>query len=264
MKKYIKKLWKDVEYDGESVKTMWNNRAESFSKKIDDEEHYADIKGLIDRLDNPKDAVVLDIGSADGRHSIEFAKLTNTVLGIDIADNMVKIAVENALNSGIENIEFRNLSWEDADLKELDWINKFDLVFANFSPAIHSSKAVLNMTKASKQLCYISQHVERINTLKDKLEQEFGDFRASTMMRDKIIAAFNTLWQKGYLPELTYDKRVTKSELHPENFESYIESLKLKEPEKALEYLKEISKDEKLEYEIIHLNAIMVWDVRKK
>ncbi|WP_425538381.1 class I SAM-dependent methyltransferase [Microaceticoccus formicicus] len=264
MKKYIKKLWKDIEYDSESVKTMWNNRAESFSKKADDEEHYADIKGLVNRLDNPNEASVLDIGSADGRHSIEFAKHTNNVLGIDIADNMVKIAVENALNSGIENIEFRNLSWEDADIKKLDWKNKFDLVFANFSPAIHSSKAVLNMTKASKQLCYISQHVQRINTLRDDILVEFGDYKKSTMMRDKIIAAFNTLWEKGYLPELTYDRRITKAELLPEDFESFIKSLDLKEPEKALEYLKGISKNEKLEYEIIHLNAIMIWDVRNK
>lgn len=263
VKKYIKKLWKNVEYDSKSVKKMWNKRAESFSKKVDDEEHFADREALINRLDNPSDASVLDIGSADGRHTIEFAKLTKSVMGIDIADNMVKIAIENAKNANLENVEFMNLSWEEVDLKELGWKNKFDLVFANFSPAIHSSKAVLNMTKASKQLCYISQHVERIDTLKDDILVEFGDFKKSTMMRDKIIAAFNTLWQKGYLPELTYDRRITKSELNPEDFESYIESLELKNPKNALEYLKEISKNEKIEYDIIHLNAIMIWDVRR-
>ncbi len=261
MKNYIAELWDKIDYDSVEVKNTWNSRADAFNDKEDDEEHYADNKGIVDQLDGDE-LKILDIGSADGRHTIEFSEYASEVIGIDIADKMVKIANENAKNAGADNVTVCLLSWEDADLDELGWNKNFDLVFANFSPAIHSSESVMKMTQASKQLCYLSQHVIRENSLKNELLEKFGKPERSVMMRDKIIAAFNTLWDVGYLPEIKYDRRVTNSSLKESEFEAFVNDLKIDDKASAIEYLENKAVNGSIEYDLVHLNAIMQWDVR--
>lgn len=261
MKNYIVELWNKIDYDSEEVKNTWNSRADAFNAKEDDEEHFADNKGIVEQLDGD-DLTILDIGSADGRHTLNFASYASEVIGIDIADKMVDIANENARKAGADNVTVCLLSWEDADLDELGWNKKFDLVFANFSPAIHSSESVLKMTSASKQLCYLSQHVIRENTLRNELLEMFGKPERSVMMRDRIIAAFNTLWDAGYLPEIKYDRRVTKSTLDESEFEAFVKNLNIEDTNAAMDYLKNKAVNGSIEYDLIHLNAIMQWDVR--
>ncbi len=68
-----------------------------------DEEEAADfIDGLLQKLNPPKDALMLDVGCGRGRHSIYLASKGFNVTGIDISDDSIAEAKE----SETENLEF--------------------------------------------------------------------------------------------------------------------------------------------------------------
>ncbi len=60
---------------------------------------------------------VIDLGSGDGRIIIEAAKRGATGMGVDLDDNLVKLATENARNAGVaDRVRFRTMDLFDADL----------------------------------------------------------------------------------------------------------------------------------------------------
>jgi SAM-dependent methyltransferase len=67
---------------------------------------------------------VLDLACGIGRHSIELARRGFDVVGIDISDELLEIARREA---GAESLE---ISFRQADLRELDLDGEFDLVLS--------------------------------------------------------------------------------------------------------------------------------------
>jgi len=78
---------------------------------------------------NPK---VLELGCAYGREAKEILKRTNDYLGIDIAENFIKMAKQQVPNG----------NFKVADLENFDFPNDIDIVFA-FASLLHSDKKTL-------------------------------------------------------------------------------------------------------------------------
>ena len=102
-------------------KKAWNNVAKKYAQA-----KYSKINPLTELFCKklPENAFILDLGSGTG---LPFAKYFVDkgfkVLGIDISTEMIKISKIN-----VPNAEFRELS-----MIELDFVNKFDGIFSNYS-----------------------------------------------------------------------------------------------------------------------------------
>jgi len=68
-------------------------------------------------------ARVLDLACGTGRHSIELAQRGFSVLGVDIASDLLEIASGDAERLSVDNVDF-----QEADLREMALEPEFDLV----------------------------------------------------------------------------------------------------------------------------------------
>jgi len=84
---------------------------------------------LVARLGVKANMNVLDLGCGDGTTAIPEAKLGATVLGVDIASNLVEAGNRNAKKEGLTNIRF-----QEGDAKNLSELKdmQFDLVVSIF------------------------------------------------------------------------------------------------------------------------------------
>src|SRR5215510_10497682 len=84
---------------------------------------------LVAGLRIKKDLKVLDLGCGDGTTAIPEAKLGATVLGVDIAANLVEAGNRRVKNEGLTNISFQE--GDATDLHELK-DQSFDLLVSIF------------------------------------------------------------------------------------------------------------------------------------
>ncbi|HVU99649.1 MAG TPA: methyltransferase domain-containing protein [Puia sp.] len=84
---------------------------------------------LVARLGISKGMKVLDLGCGDGTTAIPEAKLDAIVLGVDIAENLVKAGNKRAEAAGLTNISFQE--GDATDLRDLEE-KAFDLVVSIF------------------------------------------------------------------------------------------------------------------------------------
>jgi len=86
-------------------------------------------ESLVAKLGIKKNAKVLDLGCGDGTTAIPEAKLGATVLGVDIAGNLVEAGNKRAKAEGLANINF-----QEGDAIALDNLSdkSFDLVVSIF------------------------------------------------------------------------------------------------------------------------------------
>jgi SAM-dependent methyltransferase len=83
----------------------------------------SEIDRVLAMLRPPEGARVLDLACGTGRHSIELASRGYEVVGIDIADDLLEVAVGEAKLKSVEGVSF-----EKRDLRELDFDTEFDVV----------------------------------------------------------------------------------------------------------------------------------------
>lgn len=86
-------------------------------------------EAIIAQLGLTKDMYVLDLGCGDGTTALPAAKTGATVLGVDIARNLVAAAIERARKANLTNITFRE--GDACNLSELE-TNTFDQVVSIF------------------------------------------------------------------------------------------------------------------------------------
>ncbi len=87
----------NIQKDKEGVKTWYNLTAESFNKR------YEGIGGfywenfeskIVDELIDVKNKIVLDLGCGSGRYALSVYKRAKKVIGVDISEKMIEIAME--------------------------------------------------------------------------------------------------------------------------------------------------------------------------
>jgi ubiquinone/menaquinone biosynthesis C-methylase UbiE len=89
----------------------------AFTKGTDQE-----VAFLIELLDLPSDARVLDVGCGAGRHAVAFAKAGLSVTGVDVSERLLQIAAEAAREAGVA------ASFYEVDARQMPFDDEFDAV----------------------------------------------------------------------------------------------------------------------------------------
>lgn len=206
---YFTRLWKEMHDKERSYKKgdkdVWDRRVEEFNHDEPDE-RIGEITGLLlDKRMLNKNSTVLDIGCGPGKFAVEFAQTAQKVTGADISPGMLQSAAANVAARKIENVNFKELDWNDADLDDLQWRKKFSLVTAIMSPAIDSREGLDKMLEAGNEYGLLCHFVERYDSIGDELKRkilrrptvdEYGNIG--------IYCIFNILWCYKIFPEITY------------------------------------------------------------
>ena len=131
-------LWEKQENGRRNEQEFWDSRADFFNRKV-----FTDKKvgsNIVERLKSKnrltKDMKVLDIGCGPGKHTLPMAQEVGRVTALDISEKMLDYLEQNMKSTNIMNIDPINLDWKDADLKQLNWLKRFDLVFASMTPGV--------------------------------------------------------------------------------------------------------------------------------
>lgn len=155
-------------------------------KSVDTVERYAfryklrpDERILMEKLFTKKNAELLVLGCGAGRTAIPFACLGFNVVGIDISENMIKKAEEEAKKEGV-GIEF--IVGDMAYIQDIFKNKKFDYIFAPF----HS-------------LDYVAPQENRYKTIKgaSQLLKEGGVFIFNSHNRWFIKYMLNYIFSKN-------------------------------------------------------------------
>ncbi len=206
--KDFEKLWQYDLTELEEAREFWDLRADEFNshgKETEKRKGLAEIIHLLTGRDMlHSHSQVLDIGCGPGRYSIEFAKKSKQVVGIDISAKMIEYAQENAHREKVDNTVFEVVPWETLNVDQYSWNKKYDLVFASMCPGISSSESLLKMCQASKGACFLSNFVARKDKLREDLYREIYGNDPEYQWGKNIYYAINILWLSGYYPEITY------------------------------------------------------------
>jgi SAM-dependent methyltransferase len=102
--------WYETAFTGMSAEMAWTERTES------------EIKRALTMLRPQGGERILDLACGTGRHSLELVRQGFSVVGVEIGEELVKIARKDAEAQGLE------AEFIQADLRELDFDGEFDIV----------------------------------------------------------------------------------------------------------------------------------------
>lgn len=202
----------DPDFRSMNDSDYWDFRAKDYSeetsRKLDPpEEKAAFVQSFLEKGMIDKNSRVLDLGCGPGWYTRAFSREVGEVVGIDISENMLNYAREN--NKDRSNVSFVRMDWSDADVSGL---GKFDLVFANMSPAIYDSRTLEKMMSVCSGYCWYSHFASRYCNVTQRLDEYFGMERKL----DRIRLMFDYLWERGYLVDVTFQRKGGHSVLMPE------------------------------------------------
>jgi SAM-dependent methyltransferase len=268
---YWENVWQHSGMDFGACEEFWNNRASSFNQSLKEKEKKTNqlINYLTARNILNNKAKVLDIGCGPGTHSIPMAQTAEEVISLDISVNMLNIIREKTQELNYSNVVPMKENWGEVNLGDKKWNKHFDLVFASMSPGVHNYETLKKMCDASKNYCYLSAWVKRESKVEDALFQLVNKNEGATgILDDKIYYAFNILWNMGYCPEISYNRRDWSSvQPFEEALENYTKKLMIKnnldehDKLKIKNYLHEISDKGMITEESKAITGTIIWQV---
>lgn len=230
------------------------------------------VRGLL----GPNDDVI-DVGCGPGRFVAEFAKTANHVVGTDISPKMLEHGAAFARNLGLVNTSYTVCDFLKADLLDLGWENRFDLVFSSISPALNGPEGLDRAIKMSRGWCFHSSFINSRDQLHSDIRREvFGlpEIKQSHTHWSRFYTLFNLLLLKGYNPETTYYTESSNQLFHPdiniaEHYTDHISEIPDSERKyaatKVLNYLKRIQEENGSIYENrICTYGWILWNVNQR
>ncbi|MDO5718087.1 MAG: methyltransferase domain-containing protein [Tissierellia bacterium] len=213
-KDYIDQLNGEREHSNQ--RDLWNKRAQEFYEYTKENPDRVVLDFIEDRIDL-EGCNILDIGCGAGRFLIPFVKAGANVIGIDIADEMLKYAEIACDEEGIpkDRYELIRCDWKEIKLEDMGWNKKFDLVFASMSPGIREWDTVEKLIGASKSYVYISSFIFRKERVYDLIKKDYPD-KEETDWKIRFRAILNLLLIKGYYPDLKFQRRLGEKDFDPE------------------------------------------------
>lgn len=128
-----------------------------------------EVEGILEMLDLPEGARVLDLACGWGRHSIELARAGFRVTGLDLSETLLKRARRRAEAAEVE------VEWVRADMREIGREGEYDAVLSLYS-----------------SLGYFLSDEEDLRVLRGAREalRPGGWLLLETMHRDHIVADY--------------------------------------------------------------------------
>jgi len=268
---YWIELWEKQEKRQLNQQKFWDNRADFFNGKVFIDEKIG--SNIVDRLKSKnmlsKDMRVLDIGCGPGKHTLPMAREVKSVTALDISKNMLEHLEKNMKSTDIMNIHPLNLDWKDADVAQLQWEKRFDLVFASMTPGVFNYETLEKILVASKKYCYLSGFVRRADLLGDRIaDYIYQKYQLPAKKYDKVYYVFNILWQLGYIPEVEYIHRKWEDEMTVEEAYSLytdkmssLVSLSEQDRKKIKEILNNEAKQGRITEKTEVVQGLLTWEV---
>lgn len=265
----VVRRWKNSDPPPSAGPDIWDRKSVLFGDMPPAEFGKDDFLDLIGRTcELNRDTRVLDIGCGTGRYSLALAEKTGDVAGLDFSGEMISKAVSKRDSAGIKNVSFYVDDWtkdrDDDILKE-----KYDLVFARYTPAVDSPKSLEKMLSVSRGMCYITMHFGNRNNIDESIGELFGERPLDRMERSALITEY--LWCAGYEPQLYYEDRILDRLITPEeafrkhsmgHFRSRV--LNERTEQMVRDHLQSISVDGMIREKASERSLTIYWDVREK
>jgi len=260
---------------------MWSKRSGDFAKHVKDKsgrKRSAEILGLLEEAGfKAKGATVLDIGCGPGTLSIPLARLGADVTSLDIAPGMLEELKKYADDEGLA-VHPLECSWWTADIDQLGFRNKFDLVLASMTPGVRDAETFDRMMACSKKYCYYSHFLgggpHGLNPEIRKIigeGSEVGARQGGPGHGPGIAYPFMYLYALGYQPLVRFSHRRWRMETGWEEaadrtlgFLEHDGSCDAAAKKKIRDYYKARAKDGKYRMQSEMYTGMMVWNVKRQ
>ncbi len=257
--------WTNKCKDRKAAVEMWDSMAGQF--KIFEIPQNENILFKIIERENmlQSDSSVLDVGCGTGKYSAALSKKVLSITGIDLSSKMIDFGKENIEKLEIKNVNLICGDWNEWDIIENGYENRFDLVFAHMTPAISDAGTFEKMIRCSKNYGIVVKPTRRTDEISDEI-MKMVELDRNTYGRDESIAyAFSMLWLMGYQPKLEYEEQewnIKKS--FEEACGMYINRVKTyknldKEEDKIKQFLKSKLKDGFIEEKVNTTVSVLYW-----
>ena len=242
------------------MREFWNHKSKTYPTPTDEEGLKTPKKVLSKAKEFGIDFVnrtILDIGCGTGLYSAIMAKEAKSVLGVDISSGML-----SKLNEYIKDSNITNITTKEADFKEFDKSNKFDIVLSAMTPAISKREDLETMINLAKEACiYIGFAGKRESPLMNEVLTHFGFEYES---KDGFAKTTANLRELGYeYKETFFEHNWSQVGTLEEATNDVIEHLKMKDFEVDREAVKEVLKphlrDGKIKRETFSKIGLLVW-----
>ena len=172
----------------------YNKTASLMAEKFDDLGARVDDINETFKIITKKNPSVLEIGCGNGRDAMEIIKRTNNYLGIDIADNFIKIAKEKVPQG----------KFETGDIENYNFPNNLDIVFA-FASLIHVQKESLRKIFQELYKALNKGGVIRVS-------MKYGDNYKEVSKKDEFGIRTYYFYSEKDIKELASDFTIIKNE----------------------------------------------------
>lgn len=257
--------------DEDRMAEFWNKRSENYSKNMKKDQRKKRTDEILEFLEesgfNPEGSRVLDIGCGPGTLSLPISKLGAEVTALDISSGMLKRLKDTVKEESLP-VDVIEGSWWTADIDDLGFRNKYDLVIASMTPAIRDIENFDKMMACSKNICYYS------NFLRRGEDKAYRDIRSSILGEKSennmngIIYPFMYLYLSGYRPSVRVNHSEWKEEINwREAADQAIEFIGRGRDfddgtkEKIMDYYQNASQDGIYRSESDVYTGMMVWEV---
>ncbi len=249
----------------ENQEQLWDEKAIEFNKNIS-KSKASKVDGLISLLKGRNiinsSSEILDIGCGPGRHSMEFAKESQSVIGLDISSKMLEFAIKNNKDDNFSKTSYIKANWADLDLMEFGWEKRFDFIFSSMCPAVDVKEALEKMSKASKGYCMVSRMIKRQDNISDEIMNKFNidNSKDPHNSRETLWAFLNMIWLMGYNPEIAYlESKDTFKLTKEESISRHISRFSKHNLEKEIKDFFNNIKDEMISYKTYSNSALLYW-----
>jgi SAM-dependent methyltransferase len=186
---------------------FWDNMAKCYDDLENCGSYLDMVNDIIEHLKKSgavgKDKTILDVGCGTGNYSIRFSSVCKEVTGLDISDKMLEECREKIKKKSIENVKVINNDWWCFDIKQNNFENNFDLVFASMTPLTRDPFMIDKMLQCSRGFMGIVGWAGgKSNQLIEEISLEL--WGKSRIKPPDMVIMFNYLYSLGYAPELKF------------------------------------------------------------
>lgn len=195
------------------TKEFWDVRSDKWVRDFDNKESRQENEAryqytddfLLDQGLYDSNSEILDIGCGPGKFTVRFAQKARMVTGLDISGKMLEYARQSTEQSGLKNVSFINIPWQDINIQDYGMEKAFDLVFASLCPGIRGEENLLKMSLASRGWCFTCSFARKFSSLKNNVyEQILGVPFDAEWGKTSMGKSFDHLLRSGYYPHVSY------------------------------------------------------------